>query len=648
MRSSVHISKPDTGRISAPFLSRKEAKPTFFSQIQTKLTVGQPGDKYEVEADAMADTVVQKLQPKENSKTPFFNSVNRTINVQAKCEACEAKEVQRKEQEVQEEPLQAKLKSPYILQAKCEACEAEEVQRREQESDEEPVQMKSQQAIQAKGEGEAVDTGLEQQLNGSKGGGNVMSDHTRSAMESSFGVDFGSVRIHTGSNAVQMNRDLNAQAFTHGSDVYFNQGKYQPGTTAGQHLLAHELTHVVQQNSGMIQRRLRVAPDYPEYLRSQPGNIAQQDPAFSMTSAQRFTFVNGLIQQICPDFQVNNSDGQVTRTGAATDTDTIRAGSNPAGCCCLHILTRPSATTDWRILISGTVSPHTFSAKQAALEGFTLTPDQLHNSVVIPSPNADIEYGHFTATDQRQIMEAQIVLGHELCGHAALTEMEAHPVSANRLESNEHDPTVNIQNLIATEQGVPASELRGLANGNTHRGESFARVIAQGYPINRVSVFSLLTDERAKLDFVARLVQASNFFVDVVGHTDPSGGQAINNRISLQRAQFAKSYLISKGVSRRRHINHDDPTSPLTNRFTDLRGVRSRFPPPANLSANPSNWRRVEIFMAKFPAGATNPPSGTPTIVNPVPPPQGATDLAQNGDACEQLLVRTAWQGSLP
>jgi hypothetical protein len=77
-----------------------------------------------------------------------------------------------------------------------------------------------------------------------------------SQMESGFGSDFGNVRIHTDSTAVQMNQELGAHAFTNGSDIYFNQGKYQPNSKDGQHLLAHELTHTVQQGaSGMVQNK---------------------------------------------------------------------------------------------------------------------------------------------------------------------------------------------------------------------------------------------------------------------------------------------------------------------------------------------------------------------------------------------------------
>ena len=75
-------------------------------------------------------------------------------------------------------------------------------------------------------------------------------------MESVIGADFSNVRVHTDSHAVQMSQDLSAHAFTHGNDVYFNEGKYNPQSSDGQHLLAHELTHTVQQ-SGMINKKIQ-------------------------------------------------------------------------------------------------------------------------------------------------------------------------------------------------------------------------------------------------------------------------------------------------------------------------------------------------------------------------------------------------------
>lgn len=73
---------------------------------------------------------------------------------------------------------------------------------------------------------------------------------TRSEMESALGEDFGDVRVHTGGAAGDAARQLGARAFTHGRDIFFNEGEYNPATPDGKELLAHELTHVVQQKGG--------------------------------------------------------------------------------------------------------------------------------------------------------------------------------------------------------------------------------------------------------------------------------------------------------------------------------------------------------------------------------------------------------------
>jgi hypothetical protein len=88
---------------------------------------------------------------------------------------------------------------------------------------------------------------VESHINGSRGGGQPLPDGVRGSMESKFGQDFGGVRVHTGAGSAGAARSLNAQAFTTGQDIHFGAGQYRPGTPAGDKLLAHELTHTVQQ-----------------------------------------------------------------------------------------------------------------------------------------------------------------------------------------------------------------------------------------------------------------------------------------------------------------------------------------------------------------------------------------------------------------
>jgi hypothetical protein len=96
-------------------------------------------------------------------------------------------------------------------------------------------------------EGGLVDSEVSAQIERASAGGSSLSPAIRGPLESAFGADFSSVRLHTGDHAEQLNRSLNAAAFTTGTDVFFGRGAYQPGTAAGDELLAHELTHVVQQ-----------------------------------------------------------------------------------------------------------------------------------------------------------------------------------------------------------------------------------------------------------------------------------------------------------------------------------------------------------------------------------------------------------------
>jgi hypothetical protein len=91
---------------------------------------------------------------------------------------------------------------------------------------------------------------FEQRLDAARGSGGALPSITRSFMEARFGADFGSVRVHADDRANQLARSIDARAFTQGQDIYFAQGEYRPSSAAGQHLIAHELTHVVQQGSG--------------------------------------------------------------------------------------------------------------------------------------------------------------------------------------------------------------------------------------------------------------------------------------------------------------------------------------------------------------------------------------------------------------
>ena len=109
-----------------------------------------------------------------------------------------------------------------------------------------------------------VDT-VERDIQQARGGGQTLADNIRGPMEQAFGADFSGVRIHTGSHSDQLNHAVQAKAFTTGQDVFFRQGEYELGSRGGQELLAHELTHVVQQNAGAVMRTLSPHQQYPQH-----------------------------------------------------------------------------------------------------------------------------------------------------------------------------------------------------------------------------------------------------------------------------------------------------------------------------------------------------------------------------------------------
>ncbi len=101
-------------------------------------------------------------------------------------------------------------------------------------------------------EGGALSPALSGRIQAKRGGGQPLEATVRRGLEGVFGVDFSPVRIHADGEADALNRGVAAVAFTVGADIFFRAGFYQPQILAGQHLLAHELTHVVQQRTGSL------------------------------------------------------------------------------------------------------------------------------------------------------------------------------------------------------------------------------------------------------------------------------------------------------------------------------------------------------------------------------------------------------------
>jgi hypothetical protein len=196
--------------------------------IQAKLKVGQPGDKYEQEADRVADVVMR--MPESG--------------------------VQRQPEEEEEELAQSKPLAGEITPLVQRQVEEEE--KKKEEEEEENLQTK-----EISSQTPEVVQDVETGINSIRGGGQPLPESTRAFFEPRFRRDFSRVRIHTGVKAADAARAVNARAFTTGQDVVFGTGQYALGTTGGQRLLAHELVHVMQQRmSGLM--RISKVPDEAE------------------------------------------------------------------------------------------------------------------------------------------------------------------------------------------------------------------------------------------------------------------------------------------------------------------------------------------------------------------------------------------------
>lgn len=251
------------------FFGAQQSSSFFSPVIQTKLSVSSPDDPQEKEADAVANQVMRMSEP----AAPVQNTEEKL----QKKEEDKEENVQAKQEENKEDQLQAKLQTPVVsVQRKCDSCEKEEsvqtklyrmIQRSEDSSiafadagetttdyniNRKELSLHGSDVIQCSGRGPPAGSSqasFEQNLSSTKGNGAPLPTTTKNFMESRFGADFSGVRIHTDSHAQNLSRSIHAQAFTHGNDIYFNSGKYNPHTDSGGTLLAHELTHTIQQGA---------------------------------------------------------------------------------------------------------------------------------------------------------------------------------------------------------------------------------------------------------------------------------------------------------------------------------------------------------------------------------------------------------------
>ena len=200
-------------------------------QIQAKLTVGAADDVYEQEADRVAQDVMSGAAANEGVQRQ---------------EVPEEEEMMLKRADIQREGLEEEEMMLKRADIQREGLEEEEMMLKRADIQRADVDMSG---------SFDVDDNVEGQINSLKGSGQTLPGETKSFMESSFGQDFGDVHVHASSESDSLNRSIGARAFTNGSDIFMRSNEYNPDSTQGKELLAHELTHVVQQTGGKAQAK---------------------------------------------------------------------------------------------------------------------------------------------------------------------------------------------------------------------------------------------------------------------------------------------------------------------------------------------------------------------------------------------------------
>ncbi len=197
--------------------------------IQAKLTVSKPDDPEEREADAMADKVMRSpipvSAPSDGGEAVSRSGEGSTLWPKLSRRSAAAATIWRDLLDgMQDEAEPAADMGPEV-QAKHIARSGEDAS------------------------GGTAPAGLSSQLTATAAGGAPLDGQARATLEPHYGADFSGVRVHSDADAASMTSDVDARAFTYGSHIYFNQGEYAPDTSSGRQLLAHELTHVVQQGA---------------------------------------------------------------------------------------------------------------------------------------------------------------------------------------------------------------------------------------------------------------------------------------------------------------------------------------------------------------------------------------------------------------
>ncbi|MDJ0845627.1 eCIS core domain-containing protein [Crocosphaera sp.] len=266
--TAVESSHPSTIESNGSIFRQSEEEETVQPQLRSPYIARFARPEIFRQAEAEEEKIQRQVEETEEEETvqpqlrsPYIAKFARP-EIFRQAEAEEEETVQRQvEEKEKEETVQPQLRSPYIARfarpeifRQAEAEEEETVQRQVEETEkEETVQTK------ADGQSNTVTANVAADISSSKAMGSPLPTGVRQFMEPRFNTDFSNVKIHTDDQAAHFNQQLNAKAFTLSNHIFFAKDTFKPDSYDGKELMAHELTHTIQQGAA-IQRRIEETP----------------------------------------------------------------------------------------------------------------------------------------------------------------------------------------------------------------------------------------------------------------------------------------------------------------------------------------------------------------------------------------------------
>lgn len=227
------VSMPAAQRWEAA-MSLQRARGNRFVQgmaVQAKMMIGHPNDKFEREADRLASNVVEQINTlasaKPIQKQLLQNNAGTNKEFQLRGDTLDRQRSRLSTDQKQEAMIKESLQTELIFQHRKSIADGD------------------------------LSTDLESAISSARGGGQPLDARLQQSMEQMMGADFDGVKVHKDILSEQLNISIKSRAFTIGKDVFFRQGMYDPGSRAGKTLIAHELTHVMQQNKRSVQQKNR-------------------------------------------------------------------------------------------------------------------------------------------------------------------------------------------------------------------------------------------------------------------------------------------------------------------------------------------------------------------------------------------------------